>query len=64
MAFRVLCSSSKNAMQISDVLARFMSSGRSSKIGFIGLGNMGNHMVSNLMKQVSINHLISIHKKN
>lgn len=48
---RVL-SASKNAVQIGDVLARFMSTGGSSKIGFIGLGNMGGHMANNLMKQV------------
>lgn len=51
MGMRVLCTS-KNAIQISDVLARFMSSGGSSNIGFIGLGNMGGFMANNLMKQV------------
>ncbi len=47
----VLCTS-RNAIQIGDVLARFMSTGGSSNIGFIGLGNMGGHMANNLMKQV------------
>lgn len=50
MSIRVLCAS-KNAAQIGDVLARFMSTGGSSNIGFIGLGNMGGHMANNLMKQ-------------
>lgn len=53
MGMRVLCTS-KNAIQIGDVLARFMSTGGSSNIGFIGLGNMGGHMVNNLMKQVCV----------
>lgn len=51
MGMRVLCTS-KNAVQLNDVLARFMSSGGSSNIGFIGLGNMGGFMANNLMKQV------------
>lgn len=53
MGMRVLCTS-KNAIQIGDVLARFMSTGGSSNIGFIGLGNMGGHMAYNLMKQVGV----------
>lgn len=53
MALRVLCSSSgKNAVQIGDILSRFMSTGAGSNIGFIGLGNMGGHMANNLIKQV------------
>lgn len=56
MAFRVLCNASgKNAKQISDILARFASTGSGSNIGFIGLGNMGGHMANNLMKQVTEN---------
>lgn len=51
MSMRVLCTP-KSAIQIGDVLARFMSTGGSSNIGFIGLGNMGGHMANNLMKQV------------
>lgn len=54
MALRILCSSSsKNAVQIGDILARFMSTGAGSNIGFIGLGNMGGHMANNLIKQVN-----------
>lgn len=57
MAFRVINSSSiKNAMQFSDVFVRSMSTGGPKKIGFIGLGNMGGHMASNLMKKVFINN--------
>lgn len=55
MAFRSLCTV-KNTKQIGDILARYMSTSdfRSSKIGFIGVGNMGHHMVNNLMKKVGI----------
>lgn len=53
MAFRALCNSGRKT-QLSDVMARLMSTtgANASKIGFIGLGNMGGHMVSNLMNQV------------
>ena len=46
----------KNGIQLScDMFARLMSSSSSPKtIGFIGLGNMGGHMVNNLMKQVNV----------
>uniref|UniRef100_A0A1B0DC71 3-hydroxyisobutyrate dehydrogenase n=1 Tax=Phlebotomus papatasi TaxID=29031 RepID=A0A1B0DC71_PHLPP len=47
MAFRV-----RNVLQISGcVLQRNMSSGASKRVGFIGLGNMGGHMASNLIKK-------------
>lgn len=40
--------------QKSNVMGRLLSTSgaANSKIGFIGLGNMGGHMVNNLMKQV------------
>lgn len=59
MALRILCSSSsKNAVQIGDILSRFMSTGAGSNIGFIGLGNMGGHMANNLIKQVPNQHCL------
>lgn len=56
MASRVLCltSSFKNGVQIGDMFARAMSTASGKKVGFIGLGNMGGHMASNLMKKVSV----------
>lgn len=56
MASRVLCltSSLKNGVQIGDMFARAMSSGSGKNVGFIGLGNMGGHMASNLMKKVCV----------
>lgn len=60
MALRILCSSSsKNAVQIGDILARFMSTGAGSNIGFIGLGNMGGHMANNLIKQVNEYYILA-----
>lgn len=61
MGMRVLCTS-KNVIQIGDVLARFMSTGGSSNIGFIGLGNMGGHMANNLMKQVRISWVFFLNR--
>lgn len=51
MVFRALLVS-KNIKIAGDVFARSMSSLGSKNVGFIGLGNMGNHMSSNLMKKV------------
>lgn len=43
----------KNANTLSECLIRLMSSStESTKVGFIGLGNMGNHMATNLLKKV------------
>lgn len=56
MSFRVLANSGLKASQMNNVMARLMSTGTpmASKIGFIGLGNMGGHMVNNLIKQVDL----------
>lgn len=56
MAFRGVLCAGKNSKQICDILTRYMSTSdcRTSKIGFIGVGNMGHHMVNNLMKKVRI----------
>jgi 3-hydroxyisobutyrate/3-hydroxypropionate dehydrogenase len=53
MAVRVLCfpNSIRNAVNLTDMLARSMSTGPKN-IGFVGLGNMGGPMASNLMKKV------------
>lgn len=54
MSFRVLATSGLKVTHMNNVRARLMSTGTplASKIGFIGLGNMGGHMVNNLIKQV------------
>lgn len=54
MAFRVMAFSNslKQATVISDLLARSFCSGPKN-VGFIGLGNMGGPMASNLMAKVS-----------
>lgn len=56
----------KNAQTLNNCLIRLMSSASGSgKVGFIGLGNMGNHMATNLLKKVNIllvsNHSLSEH---
>lgn len=57
MSFRALLVSN-NVKIIGDVLSRSMSTLGSKNVGFIGLGNMGNHMSSNLMnKVINILHL-------
>lgn len=55
MASRVLClTSSLKNVQIGDMFVRAMSTASGKKVGFIGLGNMGGHMASNLMKKVCV----------
>lgn len=56
MSIRVLATSGLKASQMNNVMARMMSTGTplAAKIGFIGLGNMGGHMVKNLINKVCI----------
>jgi NAD binding domain of 6-phosphogluconate dehydrogenase len=58
MAVRVLCFANnlKNAVTMTEMLARNMSTGPKN-IGFVGLGQMGHNMASNLMKKVNANSL-------
>ncbi|XP_037928506.1 probable 3-hydroxyisobutyrate dehydrogenase, mitochondrial [Teleopsis dalmanni] len=63
MALRIVCTSpAMNAL--SQTLVRCMSTqGASKNIGFVGLGNMGGHMASNLMKQGHKLHVFDISKQ-
>lgn len=65
MALRVLFLSNnlKNAVfSLENTFVRGMSTAGTKNIGFIGLGNMGSHMVSNLMKQGHKLHVYDISK--
>lgn len=53
MALRIL-STSCNQKQLASAFMKYMSTSAGQKnVGFVGLGNMGGHMASNLMKHVS-----------
>lgn len=54
MALRILTTSSSRS-QVATAFMKYMSTSTGQKnVGFVGLGNMGGHMASNLMKHVSI----------
>ena len=62
MALRIICLS-QSAKVMQQTLIRCMSSQSASKnIGFVGLGNMGGHMASNLMKHGHKLHVFDISK--
>lgn len=62
MALRIICSA-QNAKCMQQTLVRCMSSQSASKnIGFIGLGNMGGHMATNLIKSGHKLHVYDISK--
>lgn len=57
MALRILTQSSSNK-QLASAFLKYMSTSTGQKnVGFVGLGNMGGHMASNLMKHVSTSPL-------
>lgn len=52
MALRIL-TSNMTKQQVASAFLKYMSTTSGSKnVGFVGLGNMGGHMASNLMKHV------------
>lgn len=64
MALRSLCTktaSVASAPQFEAIMSRLMSTtgATASKIGFIGLGNMGGHMVTNLLNKVRLWMLVN-----
>lgn len=68
MAFRVMCYSKSNFKQIYKIIegnfVRSMATGNVSNknVGFIGLGNMGGHMASNLIKKGHKLHVYDVSK--
>lgn len=53
----IALSNAKTNLNLTELMARLMSSNASHNVGFIGLGNMGGHMARNLAKKVSMDDL-------